>query len=73
MKQSYFTDVKTFLIGNDLVRRFTFKTKQLWDNCAQLAVVCPIFAAYFELQRGKSALLHKTDCFECPSPLYIAA
>ena len=43
------------------------------DESAHLAIVCPIQTAFVGLQRGYSAQIQKTDCFECLSPHDIAA
>lgn len=73
MKQSYFTDAKELFSGSDVVRKFTFKTMNIGDSYAHMAVICPILAVNFELLGEESALFQKSDCFECLSPHNIAA
>ncbi len=55
-------------LGNDVVRRFTFKMMGTRDNCALLARANNQLSANFANTRGYYALFQKTDCFECLSP-----
>lgn len=72
MKQSDIFLAKELFPGSDIVRKYTFKTMNTWDNCALLAKANHLLAFDFTTSGEKSVLFQKRDCFECLTPHEIA-
>jgi hypothetical protein len=68
MKQSIFCGALEIFPGNDVIRRFTFKTSNLRDSYALLAKENRQLAMNSAPLWEQSAHLRKRDCFESLSP-----
>ena len=73
MKQSENLRTNELLHRSDIVRKYTFRTKDTRDSYALLARENHNLAMNFALLGEKSALFQEKDCFECLSPHKIAA